>query len=239
MKIWALELPHRFGDPAAQLRALDEALAPVERGDVVLLPELALTGYVSPSGSFDLARFAEAADGALAMALAKRASDHGAWIFGAIVERAGDRLYNTMIGHAPSGAPILRYRKRHPWFPETWATPGDAPHPRFDLSALTASAAICFDVHFLAEEAKEALAAADLLLFSSAWVEDEGDQRFQLLPELARTFSLWIVNANWGPGEPSVRTQGKSLIVAPDGRIVRVAGPGERAISVDITVNDD
>jgi predicted amidohydrolase len=217
VKLRHLELPHVHGDPQAQLARFD--LLSTEPGELVLLPELAFTGYLDARGDFDLSPQAEPLGGPLSQALSLRAKQRGIWLAGAIVEREGARLYNTMTLHGPTGALEGRYRKRHPWFPETWASAGDEPHPLWTIGGLTVTAAICFDVHFLAEEAEAELRAADVLLFSSAWVEDEGDQRYDLLPALAREFGVWIVNANWGPGTPRFRTQGHSLMVKPDGTL--------------------
>lgn len=215
MNIRIVELPHVHGDALGQLARLDRAHT--EPGELVLLPELALTGYLDAQGNFDLTPQAEALGGPLSQALSARAKQRGIWLAGAIVERDAPHSYNTMTLHAPTGELRGRYRKRHPWFPETWATAGAERHPLWSIGDVTATAAICFDVHFLAEEARTELNAADVLLFSSAWVEDEGDQRLELLPALAREFDLWIVNANWGPGLPRFRTQGHSLIIRPDG----------------------
>ena len=62
----------------------------------------------------------------------------------------------------PDGAPVFVYRKRHPWFPETWATPARRTAGRRD-GRPRVTIAICFDVHFLAEDAARELAAADVL----------------------------------------------------------------------------
>ncbi|MCC6809788.1 MAG: carbon-nitrogen hydrolase family protein [Deltaproteobacteria bacterium] len=234
MRFHCLQLPHVHGDPVAQLARLDAALAKVGRGEVALLPELALTGYVSPRGDFDLGRFAEPIDGPLGSALSARAQKHGVWLAGGVVEKDGKETFNTMTLHDPTGALAGRYRKRHPWFPETWATAGRAAHPVLTLGRIHVALAICYDLHFLASEAEDALERADVLLFSSAWVEDGGDERFTLLPELARRFSLWIVNCNWGPGVPAFATQGRSLIIAPDGTIACEAAPGADAIAIDL-----
>ena len=59
----------------------------------------------------------------------------------------------------------------------SWATPGAAPTPVFGWRGTQFALANCFDVHFLAAESAAALQAADVLLFASAWVDDEGDAR--------------------------------------------------------------
>ncbi|HEX4514604.1 MAG TPA: carbon-nitrogen hydrolase family protein [Polyangiaceae bacterium] len=208
MKLTALEIPARFDRVADNLELTDALLA---RGptDLALLPEASLTGYVSAQGDFDLTRFAEPRDGATARALAALAKKHNTHLVGPLVERLDNCVYNTMIGFDPTGAEFLHYRKRHPWYPETWATAGDAPHPKIRIRTLVISLAICFDVHF-AEWPR-----ADVLLFPSAWVEEE-DSRGAMLAKLGMN----VVNANWGAGEPRVPGQGDSMIVDASGKIL-------------------
>lgn len=215
-----LELPARFARPSEALadaaRLLDERPC-----DLALLPECALTGYVSPEGDFDLSPHAEPhAESTQLEGLRDLARRAGCVIAGPVVERDGARLYNGFVVVTPEGKILSTYRKRHPWFPETWATPGADPHPVFPVAELTLSIAICFDIHFLAQEGGEALAASDVLLFPSAWVDDGSrDLRRGILDPLARAHGLVIANANWGIGEPRVRGQGRSRVVFPDGRV--------------------
>jgi predicted amidohydrolase len=120
--------------------------------------------------------------------------------------------------------------------PETWATPGEEPLPEIDVEGARVTAAICFDAHFLSEESAEALARADVLLFPSAWVEEE-DSREKLLGDLARRFDVAIVNANWGAGLPRVGGQGRSMILSRDGRVVAEAEGATSPARVDATLD--
>ncbi len=196
----------------------------------MLLPEASLTGYVSREGDFDLTRFAEAEDDATAQSLRQFAVAHHVHLVGPLIERAGDHVYNTMIGFRPDGSRFLHYRKRHPWFPETWATPGDRPYPTAIVDGLAVTLAICFDIHFLADEAANLLRESDVLLFPSAWVEEE-DSRAQVLCGLARQFDVSIVNANWGAGAPRVQGQGGSMIVGRDGEVLATVSDAARTFS--------
>src|SRR5437868_9824447 len=101
VRVAAIELPARWGDPRA---ALAEANALLARGpcDLVLLPEASLTGYVSPRGDADLRRFAEPIDGRAADDLAALARAHRTHLVGPLVERDGDRFYNAMLVFDPS-----------------------------------------------------------------------------------------------------------------------------------------
>ena len=92
-------------------------------------------------------------------------------------------------------------------------------------------------MHFLAAEAQESLTNAEVLLFSSAWV-DEGpglDARPGHLSTLATTFDLAVLNANWGEGRPRLFGQGGSLAMGPSGKI----GPrlGRGAGRLDVTLD--
>lgn len=228
MLVAALELPARFDRVSENLALVDSALASV-RADIVLLPEASLTGYVSRGGDFDLSRFAELRDGATSRALAGLAKKHATHLVGPLIERAGEQVFNAMIGFDPAGAEILHYRKRHPWYPETWATPGEAPHPVVDIAGVRVTIAICFDIHF------GEIPPADLVLFPSAWVDDDDSSRETLLAKLGTN----VVNANWGIGEPRVRGQGNSCILHASGEVVRasVDAPGALArVSAGIVV---
>lgn len=233
LRIAALELPHRFGMPATQLVALDQCLLGL-RGevDLVVMPETALTGYCSPQGACDPTAWAEPLDGPTMAQCASLARDHGIALLAPLVEDApgplGPRRYNSAVLFDAEGERVGHWRKRHPWHPEKWATPGDLGTPVVSLRGVRLAVAICFDIHFVADDAAEALAAADVLLYPSAWVDDDAhDARGPLLSQLAQTHGLWVVNANWGLGLPRVRGQGGSRIVDPTGReVVRACATG-------------
>lgn len=220
LSVTVLEVPARFDAIDRQLEWIDAQLATHPVGDVVVLPEACLTGYVAPGElDFDLSRFAEPFEGRqleLLRALAGRAR---ATVIGPVIER--DRLwcYNAAAIVSPDGTVLARYRKRHPWMPETWASPSANPLPRFTVGDHRCSLAICFDVHFLSAECAEVLEQTDVLFFQSAWVDDRDDSRPRYLTPLAQQFELTIVNANWGRGAPAIFGQGRSLVMGPDGAV--------------------
>jgi predicted amidohydrolase len=223
MRLTVLEMPARWAQSARVLDDVADALAAGPATDLVLLPEAALHGYVSPDGDFDLTRFGEPLDGPTAARCAAIAREHATHLVAPLVLREGDALYNAIACFGPDGAPRFVYRKRHPWFPETWATPGPEAPPLVEIGGRRVTAAICFDVHFLAEDAAAQLAAADVLLFPSAWVE-EVDSRPELLSALARQFDVTIANANWAPGVVRVPGQGGSAVYGPRGQLVARGG---------------
>ena len=203
-----------------------------------MLPETALTGYVSPLGDFDLTRFAEPIGGATCAALAAMAQRHRVAIAGPLVEASGGAVYNALVVFDHEGELVGHFRKRHPWYPEAWATPGDLGTPVVTIAGARVTACICFDVHFIADDAPDALASADVCLFPSAWVERGADSRDALLPALARRFEVAIVNANWGVGAPWLGGQGHSRIIDARGeelaRAPHGGAPSLTASSLDL-----
>lgn len=234
LHVAVLELPARWNEPAVVLAEADRWLASAQAPDLALLPEAAVTGYVSPERDFDLSPFAEPVDGPTANALASLARAHGCYLGGPLIERDGPSVYNAFLVFAPDGAVVAHYRKRHPWYPETWATPGNAPPPVFEVRGALVTLAVCFDAQFLADDAARELGAADVLLFPSAWVERH-DSRGALLGGLARRFGIAVVNANWGVGKPSVPGQGGSRVLGRDGAVLAMArGAGRLDARIDV-----
>jgi predicted amidohydrolase len=216
----ALQLPARFGDSKAQLALAASLLTQGPKTDVVLFPEASLTGYVSPSGNFDLSPFAEPLEGPTVGALTALAQRFDCLMVGPLIERAAQGFFNTLVGVDPLGQLLIHYRKRHPWYPETWATPGGDLPPLVHWRGVKLIPAICFDLHFLSDETSAQLDEADVLLFSSAWVSDDANMRLTMLTDLAQRHDLTILNANWGVGEPTLAGQGTSLGLASDGRVL-------------------
>lgn len=234
LNVTIVEPPALFGQPELQLKRIATILNLAPVGDVIVLPETTLTGYVSSEGVFDLSSFGEPFEGAQLAGLRALALERRAAVIGPVIERDGARLFNTQVVLAADGSVLAKYRKRHPWYPETWATPGDLPFPRFRLGDLECTLAICFDVHFLAQEAMHELGDSDVLFFCSAWVDDEVDSRPGHLTPLARDFGLAVVNANWGRGDPRLPGQGGSMVIDRTGAILCRATERHRRLDVRI-----
>ncbi|MFP5440532.1 MAG: carbon-nitrogen hydrolase family protein [Gammaproteobacteria bacterium] len=215
LRVGIAQLAARSGDPRGQLARLESMLW-AHRVDLVLLPELALTGYVSETMDFDRTAHGETLSGPTATACAGLARRHRVALAAPLVERDGQQHYNSLLLFNAAGERIGHWRKRHPWYPERWASAGNLDNTVVTLHGVRLCAAICFDIHFLASDAAAALADTDLLLFPSAWVEHP-DSRPQMLAALAREHRTAIANANWGLGTPAIYGQGRSLLIDAGG----------------------
>jgi predicted amidohydrolase len=242
LRVSVLELPARWAAAEEAIDQVDRLLADAPP-DLAIVPEASFTGYVSPEGDFDLTRFAEPIDGRTVERLAELCRRRRVALAAPLVLAERGNVYNALVLVGPDGNVLATYRKRHPWFPERWATPGTSAPPVIQLGPLAVTFAICFDGHFLGEDGADALRRADLLVFTSAWVEgfvdddeDVEDSRLPLLTGLAREFRITIANANWGSGPANARLvgQGGSVIVDPAGRVVAAVPAG--GCRADVTV---
>ncbi|MDB4941166.1 MAG: 5-aminopentanamidase [Labilithrix sp.] len=233
-----LEVPASWGEPARVLSAVADELARGPATDLVLLPEASLTGYVSRELTFDLAPFAEPLDGPTITQVRELARRSKAAIVAPLVLREGSCIYNAMVACERDGSIAYVYRKHHPWHPERWATAGAIPPSMNMLSGVRVTTAICYDLHFLEEDAAAALASSDVLLFPSAWV-DPDDERHVVLPALARAHRIVIANANWATGIVQAPGQGGSAIYGPRGEtLARAPASSVRRgiVRLDVTV---
>ncbi len=228
MRLTILELAASWAEPARVLDAIDARIAAGAPTDLVLLPEMAIGGYCSPAGDFDLAPYAESIDGPIATRCAAIARARGVYLVAPLVLREGPAIYNAMACFDRAGAVAFIYRKRHPWLPELWATPGAQPSPTLAIAGITLTIATCYDLHFLHADAAPQLAAADVLLFPSAWVEEPPDSRIPTLAGLAREFGLHVANANWAAGVVRVPGQGASCFLGRDGAVIARAAEAGR-----------
>lgn len=233
MRLGVVQLEATWNDSNGVLARVERLLQRGPKTDLVLLPEAALTGYVSPSLDFDLTRFAEAHDGPTLRHVSELARRHATTLVVPSIVAADGGVYNAMTAVAADGTSPLSYRKRHPWFPETWASAGIQPPPVVEIAGVRTTIVICYDLQFVLEDAVEQLQTADLLLFPSAWVDD-ADTRIALLQDLARRFELWIAAANWAEGDVSIPGQGGSCIVDPAGVVVTTCGQGDARLDATV-----
>ena len=235
LRVAALQLPLVWGDKAAAFDLLEAQLAALSDVRLVLLPEAFITGYLSPEGRFDLRPYAETIDGESRQRFAALAKQFNVALAVPLIEQAGQQYFNSMLFLDEHGALLGHYRKRHPWFPEKWASPGDLGFPVFLWGGCRLCMAICFDLHFLGKERGRELKQADLLLISSVWVEEEGDTRTPQLQNLAKKFQVNILNTNWAQSIPRLPSQGGSIILDAQGNtLARAADAAPQAVIADL-----
>ena len=111
MRVSAVQFKALKGDPRQSRVALAALASQAARdADLVVLPEMAVTGYEFATADAVRA-VAEVPDGPTCEALAAVARDRGCWLVGGFAERAGDALFNSALVLDPAGQLRFVYRK--------------------------------------------------------------------------------------------------------------------------------
>lgn len=190
--------------------------------DILVMPELFLTGY---NLGAQLADLAEPIDGPSVQAARAIAKDTGTALVFGLPERDGPLVYNTAIAIERDGTVAGRYRKiqlfgdREP----TIFTPGE----RIEvvaLAGLRVGLAICYDVEF--PELCRALkrAGAELVCVPTANMLPFVDVPTTLVRARALENGVPVVYANLAGEEGDLAYSGLSGIVGFDGRDLARAG---------------
>jgi predicted amidohydrolase len=152
---------------ALTLRHIDEAAARGAR--LIVLPELASTGYSFDTRAEAYEHAEPVPDGPTCRAWIDAAQRHQAYIVAGIAELDGVHLYDTAVLIGPDGY-IGRYRKTHLWNREKLIfTPGDA-YPVFETRIGRIGLLICWDIWFPEVARILAVQGADIICSANNWV---------------------------------------------------------------------
>lgn len=213
---------------------LSRSLAAIERAarlgaQIVVLPELANSGYVFRDRHEAFALAEPIPDGPSATAWAAAARRLQLVIVAGIAERVGDRLFNAAVVLGPQG-PMGTYRKLHLWGDEhLYFEAGDLGLPVFDSVHGRLGVVICYDGWFPETYRLLAMRGVDIVCMPTNWVPMAG-QRVDR-PAMATTLAmanahangLSLICANRVGLERQQPFIGQSVIVGSDGW--PVAGP--------------
>lgn len=175
---------HRFALAVAQLAA--ERLDPLANADrhayiiadaaaqgarLVVLPELAATGYVMNAGALWQVAESIGSRGPCLEQWSRSARENSVTVVGGFAERDGDRLYNSAAMVSPTGDIVGVYRKLHLFGGEKQVfSPGDNGLPVVEIDSIRLGVLICYDLRFPEAMRILALQGAQLIAVPTAWV---------------------------------------------------------------------
>lgn len=214
-----------------------------EGANLVVLPELAISGYVLEKDGLE--RCAEPVDGPSVQAWTQAAKDHGGFIAGGFAERQGDKLYNSAVLVGPGGVAI-HYRKLHLFDAEKDIfTPGDLGLPIAETALGTLAMCVCYDLRFVEVARAAALRGAEILIVPTAWVQGFDQQKWDeagYCPQArgaalqANLNQIFIACASQAGTNGKVDFLGSSILVDPYGNTSLGPLPGndEEIATIDI-----
>ncbi len=232
MRIGYYQYCPEFGAPAQNLEKVQDTLAGV-KADIIVLPELAFTGYFFEDRK-ELKGLAEdVSDSKTVISLSKFCQDNGFHLVAGFAERHKDNLYNSALVIGPSGL-IHTYRKLHLFNTEKeYFDPGNTPLGIVKIQGATIGVMICFDWVFPEAARVLALQGADLICHPSNLVLTYC-QKAMLTRSLEN--SVYSITANRTGKEIRPRGElsftGNSQIVGPKGNIIALSNSQEDKVVV-------
>ena len=203
--------------------------------DLVVLPELWAQGaWAYPEWE----RTAEPLDGPTVAALSQAAKDAGVLLHGgSVVERDGDKLFNTSVLIGEHGEPRAIYRKIHRFgFGEGEATLMTAGDQFLTLTGgpLAMGIATCYDLRFPELFRRLTDSGAEMFVIASSWPHRRLEH-WRLLNRARAVENLAYVVAADACGEHAgVRQAGHSVVIDPWGEVVAEAGTEPTVLDVVI-----
>jgi predicted amidohydrolase len=254
LRIGFYQFRPRFGEVSANLDQIEAALRGI-RADLVVLPELATTGYNFVSAE-ELAGLAEPVpEGPTVERLAVIARRENTHLVVGIAERAGQAapgagpgtpaagptaVYNSAVLISPRGFSGL-YRKVHLYSREkTLFAPGDLGFPLFTLDAPGSPRVgllVCFDWRFPESARTLALAGADILAHPANLVEAWCQAAMVTRCLENRVFAVTANRTGCEDrGGLAIPFTGQSQVLDPGGRVLAAADAEEERLSI-VTVD--
>jgi predicted amidohydrolase len=147
MKAGFVQFSPLFGKKAENIKEIEGFVSSAD-ADLLVLPELALSGYTFTSKK-ELRELAEPFETSESLKiLHKLSKDMSCSLVVGFPELAGKNVYNSAALLRPDGTKEL-YRKIHLFGTETlFFTPGDKPFKVYDLNGVKIGIIICFDWYF-------------------------------------------------------------------------------------------
>jgi N-carbamoylputrescine amidase len=247
---------HAVSDPPVDaLTRGREAIADAAASgaDLVVFPELSFTPFYPrvpvserSASALDLA---EPVPGPTTEALAEAAREHGVVVVFNLMERAGDRTFDTSPVLDADGSLLGRTRMMHiteydHFHEQGYYAPGDTGAPVYDTAVGRLGVAICYDRHYPEYLRALALQDAEIVVVPQAGTVGEWpDGMYEAeLRVAALQHGVFTALANRVGREGDMPFAGQSFVTDPFGEVVAQAPEAEEAIlhaSADLDATAD
>ena len=231
MRISVAQVDASLAGPEDRFRWLEAKVrrAAVENVDLIIFPELFLSGYNVGEA---LHHCAEAQNGPFARRVAVLAKDLNVAIAFGYPERDGETVYNAFIFIDDQGRTLANHRKtvlppgiEHDWF----ATGSNV--TVFDFAGATVAMLICYECEFPEIIRQAALEGAQIVLVATAGGAEWAQVPTSVIPSRAYENGIFIAYANYCGVENGHEFCGLSCVVDPYGAELALASKAEAVFS--------
>ncbi|MFO7614334.1 MAG: amidohydrolase [Bacteroidales bacterium] len=225
-----------WGDREKNLAHLAEKLEDIPSTDLIILPEMFTTGFITdPTG------VAEEMDGPAMGWMREMAFQKKAYLLGSLSMKVGEKYYNRMICMAPDGS-YAQYDKRHPFRMGGEHLKFSKGNKRgiFAVKGWNVLPLICYDLRFpvwCKNTFSGGRHAFDLIICVANWPEVRSQAWTLLLKARAIDNQCYTIGVNRiGEDGNGISHSGDSAVSDPRGKIITGIEPHTEAV-VTLTIS--
>jgi len=231
MKLAVIQFAPVFGDLKSTIVSLQGLFEQARNADLVILPELANTGYNFDSKEQAFAISETTEDSVFLQFIQESCFLYDFVVATGFSEKEGGLLYNSAILLDKKGI-IGNYRKLHLFMNEKNIFEiGNLGLPIFEIADVKIGMLVCFDWMFPEVWRKLALQGVDIILHPSNLVLPYAQS---VLPSYALVNKIFIATANRIGTEKNLSFTGQSIITNPKGEVLAKAAKKEEVLFVNI-----
>lgn len=210
------------GNKEANLKKVSEgiALAAQEKANIIVFPEMFLTGFCNRETMTSLA---ESKDGPSARVVRDFAARHSINAVLGFVEACGDgNLYNTTLVIDKNGQTINNYRKIHPFNIEKELFDTGSKWAVQEIDGILTGLNVCYDIEFPEAARMVGLRGARLIIVPSANMDpyDHRHRVFIMARAMENHAFLAYCNRVGKSTNGATRYIGESAVINPNGEVI-------------------
>ena len=206
--------------------------AKLERGTLLLLPEMFATGF-----SMDAHAIAETPEGETARFVSKFARERGLHVLaGIVLSERGGRPRNEALLFDVTGKLVCRYAKVH-----RFSFAGEDQHyaagtepVKCVVEGCAVQPTVCYDLRFPELFRTPATRGAELICVIANWPAARDSHWMALLKARAIENQAYVAAVNRCGRDPNIEYSGRSQIVSPWGEVLADADGEERVIHAEL-----
>jgi len=218
-----------LGDADANIKILEQAFHSASLPDILVLPELANSGY-NFSSAEEARSYSETMDNSSFLEFLRETSrKRNIYIVSGFNENDNNQIYNTAIMTGPEGI-TGKYRKVHLFMNEKdYFTPGDLGFPVFRTELGFLGMLVCFDYIFPEAWRIIGMKGASIICHPSNLVTPYAQK---VIPAHSIINRVFVITANRTGTEGDLTFTGQSFIADPDGNIFCKASENETVLNI-------